>query len=137
MSRVLFDKVRNGLDTFLKANCCFDVWVLNQPSGNHFPNIVLTEIDNSMRGRTGQNLETISSIVYELNIYAQEERIDNTTIDNLSVAYEIADSVQMYFEKVLFLERAMKRPTPNIDERIYRITMRYEGILNDNRQSFY
>lgn len=88
-----------------------------------FPCVTVEEISNSVLERTQTESLTENHAVlgYQINIYT-----NNST--KKSLAKQIANIVDAAMGDLKFT-RTLRTPTPNIDTTIYRLTMRYEGIV--------
>lgn len=103
--------------------------------------VVIEEIDNRIGLATTRFEETTSNIGFEVNIYCPNDVV--TKVDDEIVALskmEQARELRKLVDEVLGdyykLTRTFCQPTPNIDNTIYRITMRYSGRVNDNKIKF-
>ena len=101
-----------------------------------FPLITIEEITNTLSQRTLGGNESISTVVYEINIYAINKIINKEEVGNMTIARELSVLVDNVLGEYYKMRRIYNSPTPNIDETIYRITMRYEKNLFDNRGKF-
>lgn len=101
-----------------------------------FPLITIEEITNTLSQRTLGANESISTVVYEINIYAINKIINKEEVGNMTIARELSALVDNVLGEYYKMRRIYNSPTPNIDETIYRITMRYEKNLFDNRGKF-
>ena len=103
--------------------------------------IVLDEINNRTSLSTTRHEETISSVSFEINIYcpndsSKEEDGELILISKKEQARELRKLVDEVLSGYYRLNRYFCQPTPNIDNTVYRITMRYSGKINDNRLKF-
>lgn len=102
-----------------------------------FPLVVLTEYNNVFKTGTlhYKSREVIDSIYWEVNIYATDKVIDNSIISNSEICDELKYLIDNIMSKRYELTRISCSPTPNLDETIYRITMRYSAdiLVNKNR----
>lgn len=94
-----------------------------------FPAVTIVEQDNSVYVKMSTTeLENHAEVMYECNVYS------NKVSGKKSEAKAIADTVDTAFKGMGFT-RKLKQPIPNLqDSKIYRITMRYEGIID--RENF-
>lgn len=88
-----------------------------------FPCMTLVEIDNSSyeSGLSGELKEPYANISYELNCYAFSKQEAKGV---LNVIDEAMQNLGFY--------RTMAANTRNADQRIYRITARYSGVISDD-----
>lgn len=99
--------------------------------------VVIEEIDNSINDATTRYEETISNISFEVNIYCPNDIIDGEQIiSKMEQARELRKLVDAVLGGHFKLRRNFCQPTPNIDNTIYRITMRYNGRLHDNKLKY-
>lgn len=101
-----------------------------------FPLITIEEITNTLSQRTLGGNESISTVVYEINIYAINKIINKEEVGNMTIARQLSALVDNVLGEHFRMRRIYNSPTPNIDTTIYRITMRYEKNLFDNRGKF-
>lgn len=89
-----------------------------------FPFVSCEMTDNSVLARfmTAQNREFASSVTFTVNIFSNSE-FPKTQAKDIA---EIVDSTMkgMGFRRSLYLR------TPNVDRTIYRLTLRYSGIVS-------
>ena len=98
--------------------------------------IVIEEIDNSMLVKQFGGNETISAIGYQINIYCPiDVKIENKTITKLQQAMELRGLVDDILGCKNKMNRIYAKPTPNLDNSVYRITMTYTAQYNDYRQT--
>ena len=128
----LADEIASYLREYLKTYNRYKPTVSTLPKGSTFPKVVFECIDNRSSGRTSCLLETHSSVTYEIDIFAKEKN----GISERTIARDIANDIDHVMSRILGLKRILKKPTPDIDVSIYRITLRYTGIINDQRNCF-
>lgn len=94
------------------------------PAG--FPCVTIVESDNAVYKRMSTlELETHASLTYDVNVYS------NKASGKKSEAMSIAQTVDSAMKRMGFT-RKLKNPMPNLqDARIYRLFLRYEGIVDD------
>lgn len=133
-----YDNVFKTLKDFINENSDYKVYVTKLPIDNSdkFPQVVLTEQDNSLSSATTRMEETRSLLAFEVNIYAQDKVINSSKIARMQIARDLSKLVDNVLGYGYRMQRITCTPTPNLDMNIYRITMRYTGILNDNRIKF-
>lgn len=91
-----------------------------------FPCVTIVEADNKVYEPTRDldGVEHHAQVMYEINIYTNDSQ------GKKSKAKEIANFVDDLMSGMLFT-RTFRGQTPNIDRTIYRITMRYRGIVRE------
>ena len=132
----IYDEVRNGLKNYLSQNSTHKPVVKPFASGNEFPYVVFEKINDIERESDSSRNTVISVVEFEINKYAKDISIQNKRISGRSVATEIEEVIKRYMGDRLGFKRSYDRPTPNIDETVYRITMRYQVKLNERRKYF-
>ena len=103
--------------------------------------IVLDEISNTLSLSTTRREETISDVSFEVNIFCPKDEVKESDGEMILMSkMEQARELRRLVDEVLGgyyrLSRDFCQPTPNIDNTVYRITMRYSGKINDNRLKF-
>lgn len=131
-----YNYVFETVQSFLLANSSYSPHVVKGvPLRNKYPLVVISEVDNFILGKTTRFEETTSNFIYEFDIYANNKASGETQIEGIVIARELAglvDNVMRGFKAT----RMYARPTPNIDKSLYRIVLRYNKTLNDNRGIF-
>lgn len=92
-----------------------------------FPCVTIVE-DNNTRLRSADDdskKEHYARVMYTCNIYT------NTT-DKKMLAKSIADTIDRVMSNIGFT-RIMRTQIPNIDRTIYRLSLRYEGIVDEGK----
>lgn len=135
---VLNKYITDSLDELSRPVCDVRTQALDVISRNL---IVLEEIDNRIGLATTRFEETISNINFEVNIYCPndvvvKENDEITALSKMEQARELRKLVDDVLGGYYKLTRTFCQPTPNLDNTIYRITMRYSGRINDNKIKF-
>lgn len=129
--------IYKDLREYLLANSEYKPDVVRKPlkEVNKFPRVVLTEENNIFKEGTlkYKAREVIDTIYWEINIYATDVNKGNRIVSNAEVCDELKSLIDNIMSKRYGLTRLSCRPTPNLDETIYRITMRYSGDIHTNR----
>lgn len=133
---ILFDNIKNGLDSFLSKNSKYAPLLTTVPSDGTFPNVVIEKIDDREHACDNTRNSVFSTCSIELNIYAVSTTFENKRISARSVAVELEDLIRQYLGEKMGLRRTYDKPTPNVDQSVYRITMRFQVKINDKRNSF-
>ena len=102
----------------------------------NLPLIVLEETHNALYTRTLGGNESISSCTYTLNIYAVSKKYNNVLVSDIEIARYLMKEVDKVMNELYKMRRIFSQPTPNIDNSIYRITMRYDANVFDTRGRF-
>lgn len=91
-----------------------------------FPCVTIVEADNKVLEKTRDldGIEHHAQVMYEINIYT------NDSVGKKSKAKPISNLIDDVMSSMLFT-RTFRGQTPNIDRTIYRITMRYSGVVRE------
>lgn len=89
------------------------------------PIIVIQEENNSTSIVDTTFLESIDDIDFSINIYSKDISLGNEIIPNIEVARDLMAIVDRVMFRVYKMKRKSAKPTPNLDNSIYRITMVY------------
>ena len=121
MSNEMFTLLVNTLNDY-DANIKTDSVYTNKPS--EYPFVSLEEIDNRVyeQGSDCCETENFAEIDYEINIYTKGD-------SKKSKADDIAQTVDTLFNQYGFV-RQFRNPIQSGDETIYRIVMRYRGVVS-------
>lgn len=132
----MIDEVRNGLKQYLLENSAYAPLVKTKASGDIFPYVVFEKSNDVEHASDNLRNTVISSLEFEINIYAKEKTIKNKKVSDRVIATEIEECIKSYMGGVLGYKRTYDKATPNIDTTVYRITMRYQVKLNERRKYF-
>jgi hypothetical protein len=135
----VYTRLYTELKESLKQNLSdygVEITKLSKKQSDRFPLVVFTEEDNVLDSSTLRREETTSKLYYEINIYARDKVINEEKCYAIDIARQISAEVDKVLNKKYRMDRLFCRPTPNLDDSIYRITMRYSVGLNDNRVKF-
>lgn len=135
----IYDKIFNILKKFLTDESQYNPIVSKQElrQTDKFPLVVITEEDNSYLTGTTRFEETKSRLEYEINVYATDKNINGNIVAKQEIARELVGLIDNVMSYNLRMTRRSCRPTPNLDNSIYRITIRYRANLNDNTGKLY
>lgn len=130
----IYNEIYNTLHVFIKNNTNFPVDIKQSSLDKISKNLVVfTEENNIENSSTTRKEETTSKLSFELNIYSPIDRVINKElISKVEQARQLRLLVDYVMNSHYKLNRIFCQPTPNIDNNVYRITMRYTGLLNDN-----
>lgn len=131
----VFDKLFDNLKNYIQECDVYSATITKKPlkQNDKFPLIVITEEDNVNFSSDIHFTDTISKGYYEINIYTQNKMIDGAMHYDMEIAREYSAIVDNYMSRKLKAVRTYCSPTPNVDNSIYRITMRYEMLISDYR----
>ena len=91
-----------------------------------FPCVTIVEADNRVLERTRDlsGIEHHAEVMYEINVYV------NNTNGKKQRAHDIANVIDNVMSGMLFT-RTFRGQIPNVDRSIYRITIRYKGVIGE------
>lgn len=137
MNNDLTDTIYKYLKVYLQASRYSPrVLKTSLQQSKKFPLVTVTEEDNSLaQGSFPYNEREIEDKYYwEINIYSTDISLDNKTVSGAEVCNELKILVDNIMSKRFKLTRLSCRPTPNLDDTIYRVTMRYSCNALTNRK---
>ena len=128
----VYNVIKMHLETVLKD---YEIIVLkkSKQEEDRFPLVVVTEEDNVLHASTLNKEETVSKLYYEINIYTRDKMVNGNMKYDMEIARLIASEIDSVLNMKYKFDRILCEPTPNLDDSIYRITMRYSIVQNDNR----
>lgn len=132
-----FDCVFESIQQHLTLHSINSPVIKTTPTGDIYPLVVVDDADNPNVARTTDGIDSISLVGIEINIYAKEKTVGTKKMSGRSIAIELRGLIDEVCTDMYGMKRIMCKPTPNIDNAIYRITMRYNAKQNDNRSFFY
>lgn len=136
MNFEVFDRIFAGLKSRLSQHP-LQIKCYKKPTGKKYPLVVVREASNTSRNDTKFFYEKQSNIAIEINIYTTPMQIGGEYVGEEDVARIVMQEVSFVMEEYYGLKRVTCIPTPNIDETIYRVTMRYVGTISDYRNKIY
>ena len=98
-----------------------------------FPLVVVTEGNNSTTLASTDFKDNTDTINISVNIYAQDRAVGNEMIADVVIARELMKLVDDVVGGKYKMARMDCRPTPNLDNSIYRITMTYSKKIMTKR----
>ena len=104
-----------------------------EPNPESFPCVSVWEDANAVwrKGRDQSNMENFNDVGYLVEIYSNKEPGKKAEAKALA---DIVDSVMAD----LNMTRVLRYPTPNLaDASVYRITIRYRGIVSSDGKIYY
>lgn len=130
------NQVYRDVKEYISKNDNYDTRVRNKSlkESDKFPLVTVTEDDNINEIVDTRFKESTDKMYFSVNIYAQDKAVGNTTISNVNIARELASMVDKIMGGKYKMQRTSCKPTPNLDNTIYRLTMKYtkKMIVNKN-----
>ena len=123
IENIVFTRLATALRTAYSGITVYSEYV-EVPAA--FPCVSIVEADNSVLERTRDlsGVEHHANVMYEINVYT------NDANGKKSKAKAIADVIDTQMSAMLFT-RTFRRQTPNVDRSIYRVTLRYQGVVGE------
>lgn len=128
IENIVVDRVINAIEPLKTKYPKLVLHSIPVETVNDLPVVTIWEVDNQTFRMTQDEsiMEHHSVITYEANVY-----VDNVN-GKKQITKEIADSVDIAMQNMKFT-RTMRSVIPNYDRSIYRITMRYQAIVQEGR----
>lgn len=101
-----------------------------------FPVIVISQVDYRLVGKTLNKHEKKYKFAIECQIFSKDI-IGITTTHKRDIANHIDELVKGVIQDTYGLGLAMRNVIPNLDENIYRIVCRYEGVIDEDTKVIY
>lgn len=97
-----------------------------------YPTIVFSETSNTdnLMGKTLDRIETVDNLLYQVDIYTKDVKINNQTYAGRTVINELKDLTFKFFNDIGFIRENATRGE-YIDVTVYRYTMVFSGRLNN------
>lgn len=124
IENVIFTRLANAIRTEFSGISVYGEYIETPAS---FPCVTVVEADNRVLERTRDlsGVEHNARVMYEINVYT------NDANGKKAKAKEISNVIDNVMSELLFT-RTFRGQTPNIDRTIYRITLRYIGVVSEN-----
>lgn len=132
MTESPYEKVYQLFKRFVSTNSKFKPKVLKKPAGDTYPKVIVQKISDVSTAV----IDPHSLLGFEFNIYTKDLEFDGELLDSMEVAEELESLVKAFMGNLGF-KRIMDKPTPNVDQTIFRITMQYIGNVSDTRGCFF
>lgn len=127
-----YDKIFKLFKDFISSSSKFNPQVLKKPAGDKYPKIILQKISDI----STSVVDPHSLLGFEFNIYTKDLMFNGELLDSMKVAEELESLIKLFMSNLRFI-RILDKPTPNVDQTIYRITMQYIGNVSDTRGCFF
>lgn len=135
MNVELIDVVYKELKENIQENSKYSPNIVKKAlkSTKKFPLITLIESNDEIEKSDIRMMEIISRKSFEINIYA----IDIGLTSNVEIIKELKRLVDDVMVKTFKMRRFLCEPTPNLDDTIERLTMRYKiGVMEKRNRLF-
>ena len=132
----VFDEIQASIEDELELSNPYNAIVLSYVPSYEFdelPVIVLSQIDYRLVGETLNKNEKRHELVIEAQIFS----IDENSETKRTIGNSLADVVEDVIQNKYGLNLEMSNVVPNLDENIYRIVLRFRGIIFDNTKIIY
>lgn len=132
----VFDEIQASIEDELELSNPYNASVLSYVPSYEFdelPIIVLSQIDYRLVAETLNKQEKRHELVIEAQIFS----IDEGTTSKRTIGNLLADVVEDVIQNKYGLNLEMSNVIPNLDENIYRIVLRFRGIIDDNTKIIY
>lgn len=137
INRTMYERLYQSIKKHLSTHNEFNPIVTKQPKGSKFPKVVVNLLTNTNTVKDSNGFISHSFVGVEINVYAKSLYLNGERISEMKIAEIIADDCSFVCEDIYDMKRAGYDPTPNIDEDIYRITLRYTATQDDKRNVFF
>lgn len=92
-----------------------------------FPKVIVKVERNGTQWLSNDSREIIQGYTCTYDIYAKDTALDTS----VTIAEEIESCIYKLMSEELNMKLTFSRPTPNVDNSIYRITMKYACSLRE------
>lgn len=125
ISNKVISDVNDRVKTHYPKAECVGIYT---PVPSKFPHVCIIEESNTTyeRTQTATGKENHAEISFTVNVYS------NASKQKKEECYSIADIVDEYFQEIGFT-RVSFNTVPNIDNSIYRISLRYRAVVSVGR----
>ena len=115
------NKVFEVLDEYLTTMCEYAPSVVGRADTGTYPKVVVTFEQGNPAWQSNGVFEYVCNNTVTIDIYANDEPL----VSSLEIAENIRNHVFECMSRKLGYRLTFSKPTPNIDESIYRLTMKY------------
>ena len=131
----LYDIVYEMLKKQVKEKSIFNPTVVKKVNDKLFPIIVVTAKDVPITNLG--YFEQISLVTFVIEINAVDLVKNGNTYSSMQIASELHDIIEEYLSIKCCMEKTFDESTPNVDENVYRILMRFTKKYNKTRKILY
>ena len=132
-----YDCVLKALNEYLLVNSEYDPEISTTPDGDVYPKVIVEELENSALKKDNMNIVSLSLVGIKIDIYAMPMKKGTKMLAGRTIARELCDLCSVVCEDMYGLKRTTCKPTPNIDDKIYRLTMIYNNVQSDTGRSLF
>ena len=131
----LTDQIYRDIKKYVQENSSFSPRVVQKSlkQSDKFPLITVVRDDNKNALLDTQYRESIDQLLFNIDIYAQDKAVGNETISNVNIVNELISLVDYVMRRIYKMKRESCKPTPNLDDSIYRVTMKYTKKIIPNK----
>lgn len=132
----VFDEIYSALVDAIDLDGTYNASVLSYiPSYkfDEFPVIVLSQTSYRLHNETLSKSEKRHSITIEAQIFS----IDVDGVDSRTIVNDLSDIIESVIQDDFGLGLDMCEVIPNLDESVYRMILRFNGIIDDDSKIIY
>ena len=130
----LSENVYRTLESVLNENR-FEPTVLKMlDSSDTYPKVVIQELSNIQNVKDGNGMISHSFIQIEVDIHAKNMIYEEKEYSGSDVAKELIDICNEVIEDVFGMKRESFKPSVDVQNGVYRLTVVYQAIQDDLRK---
>lgn len=134
LTNQIYKDVKNYLTE--KSNYSPRVTQKSLKQSDKFPLVTIIENDNKNEIADTLFKETTDKIFLTVDVYAQDKPYGNSVVSNVNIVRELSALIDDVIGKKYKMLRTSCKPTPNLDNSIYRVTMKYTKKIITNKNIF-
>lgn len=128
----VFDKLKT--DLLAQSEYSPQVFKMSPQQMSTFPVVEVVEINNILQEEALDKTEQFNKLSYEINIYTQD---NSSGVSKVVIAEELRDIVDEVMSNHFGMNRTLCQRMANLDMNVYRIILRYECVLDNERLVIY
>ncbi len=101
-----------------------------------FPLIVVEETDDSLNDETLKYTQQKFDKTIEISIYTIDKTVNGKTIAKEIISNELKILVNDILDNKYHLNRRSCKPTPNMDRNVYKLSIRYLCLVDENKHIY-
>lgn len=130
----LSENVYRTLESVLNENR-FEPTVLKMlDSSDTYPKVVIQELSNTQNVKDGNGMISYSFIQIEVDIYAMNTNYGEEEYSGSDVAKELIDICNEVIDGIFGMKRESWKPSVDVQNGVYRLTVVYQAIQDDLRK---